>query len=140
MNKAEFVDAVASRIEVPRAAVQDVIDAALGTIQETLADGQEVLLPGFGKFAVTDRAERVGRNPRTGAAMVIRATQYPRFTAGAGLRTAVRGPEEAPATTAVSSGADVASMDTSTKEIADMSKSKKGKKDDKKGKKKGKKK
>lgn len=138
MNKTEFVDAVASRIGVPRAAAQDVIDAALQTIQDTLAEGRDVLLPGFGKFAVTDRAERVGRNPRTGDVMVIRATQYPRFTAGATLRGAVRGTEAAAVTPTAPQPVTPVASTTTAKEPIDVSKSKKGKKDNKK--KKGKKK
>ncbi len=140
MNRSEFVDAVSSRVDVPKATSQMVIDAALATIQDALADGHEVILPGFGKFAVTNRAERTGRNPRTGAPMVIRASQYPRFTAGATLRRAIQA-DAAPATKAapVHAKPSAPTATTAVKDADEVSTSKESKKD-RKSKKKGKKK
>ena len=136
VNKTEFVETVAARAEVSQPAVHDVIDAALMTIQDALAQGHAVTLPGFGTFTVTDRAARAGRNPRTGEALVIPATRYPRFAAGTALRSAVRGAAASAVAARAAEPSDLANVNRTQE--PDMSKSKK-KKDDKK-KKKGKKK
>ena len=54
------------------------------------ARGQEVNFTGFGKFHVAERGAREGRNPRTGETMTIAASKVPRFTAGSGLKKAVK--------------------------------------------------
>jgi len=48
-----------------------------------------VSLVGFGTFSVSKRAARLGRNPRTGAALKIKAAKVPRFKAGKGLKDAL---------------------------------------------------
>ncbi len=48
-------------------------------------------LTGFGKFSVAHRGARTGRNPQTGAAVKIKASKTPRFSAGATLKQAVSG-------------------------------------------------
>jgi len=54
-----------------------------------LAAGDRVQLVGFGTFKVTERAEREGRNPQTGAVITIPATKTPSFSAGAELKKSV---------------------------------------------------
>jgi DNA-binding protein HU-beta len=50
-----------------------------------------VTVAGFGKFHVSERRARLGVNPRTGERIQIAATRVPRFTAGSGLKSAVKG-------------------------------------------------
>lgn len=90
MNKSEFVEAIAVRSGASEADARGVLEAALAEIQETLANGGEVALLGFGKFSTGRRAGRTGRNPRTGQALTIAASTYPRFTPGTALRSAVK--------------------------------------------------
>ena len=90
MNKSAFVEAVAVRSGASAPDARRVIEAALVEIQETLASGGEVALLGFGRFSTGARAGRTGRNPRTGQALTIAPSTYPRFTAGAVLRAAVK--------------------------------------------------
>lgn len=137
VNKSEFVDRVAARVAVERAGVEEVIDATLLAVQAALVEGDEVVLPGFGRFAVTVRAERAGRNPRTGDAMVIPASQYPRFTPGTTFRAAVRAADQRNSQGAtVQAVATVAPTSQKTQEAGEMSKKKKKDKKGKKGKKK----
>ena len=65
------------------------MDAVLSTIEKTLKGGDDVI-HGFGKFHVASRGAREGRNPRTGETMTIAASKVPRFTAGSGLKKAVK--------------------------------------------------
>ena len=92
MNKAEFIDLVArdQRIE-SRQAATDAVEAVLDGIGEVLGSGDEVGFTGFGKFSVSERGERQGVNPRTGERITIAASRAPKFSAGAGLKSRVKG-------------------------------------------------
>ena len=90
MSKSEFVDKVAAEAGLSKKDAAAAVDAVLGTIESTLKSGGEVTFTGFGKFHVASRGAREGRNPRTGETMQIAATKVPRFTAGSGLKKAVR--------------------------------------------------
>jgi DNA-binding protein HU-beta len=59
------------------------------TVTGALKDGDQVVLVGFGTFAVKDRAARTGRNPQTGAEIQIKAAKVPGFKAGKALKDAV---------------------------------------------------
>ena len=89
MNKGELVDAVAGSAGLSRADAAKAVDATLDAIQGTLAAGGGVSLVGFGTFSVKARAARMGRNPRTGEAIQIKASNVPGFKAGKGLKDAV---------------------------------------------------
>ena len=90
MTKAEFVDRIAGNFDSKKAAA-DAVDAVLGGIEDTLAGGGAVNFTGFGKFSVADRAARQGVNPRTGERITIAAGRVPKFSAGAGLKSRVKG-------------------------------------------------
>ena len=89
MNKGELVEAVAASAGLSRADATKAVDATLDAITSTLANGGSVSLVGFGTFSVKARAARMGRNPRTGEAIQIKASNVPGFKAGKGLKDAV---------------------------------------------------
>ena len=91
MTKSEFVDHVASEADLSKGDAASAVDAVLTTIQETLSRGGEITFSGFGKFHVAERGAREGRNPQTGETMQIAASKVPRFSAGSGLKKAVKG-------------------------------------------------
>jgi DNA-binding protein HU-beta len=91
VNKSEFVDQVASRSGIGRKEAAVAVDAALATIEDALTRGSEVTISGFGKFHAAERSAREGVNPATGEKIQIAAARVPRFTAGAGLKKAVKG-------------------------------------------------
>jgi DNA-binding protein HU-beta len=90
LTKAEFVDRIAGDFDSKKAA-GDAVDAVLDGVADVLAGGGEVNFTGFGKFAVADRAARQGINPRTRERITIAASRVPRFSAGAGLKSKVKG-------------------------------------------------
>ena len=90
MTKSDFVDQVASASGLSKKDAGSAVDAVLGTIENALKSGDEVSFTGFGKFHVAERGAREGRNPRTGETMTIAASKVPRFTAGSGLKKAVK--------------------------------------------------
>ncbi|MBT0571111.1 HU family DNA-binding protein [Curvibacter sp. CHRR-16] len=89
MNKTELIEHIASQADISKAAAARALDAALGAVQATLKKGGEVSLVGFGTFAVGKRAARVGRNPRTGASIKIKAAKVPKFRPGKALKDAL---------------------------------------------------
>jgi DNA-binding protein HU-beta len=89
MNKGELIESVASAADVSRAEATRAVDAVLDSVTRTLANGGAVSLVGFGTFSVKRRAARTGRNPRTGEAIQISASNVPGFKAGKALKDAV---------------------------------------------------
>ena len=90
MTKSDFVEKVASESGLSKKDAGSAVDAVISTIENALKNGEEVSFTGFGKFHVADRGAREGRNPRTGETMTIAASRVPRFTAGSGLKKAVK--------------------------------------------------
>ena len=91
MTKSEFVDQVASRANLGKKEAGDAVDAVLNVIEDTLSRGSEVTFSGFGKFHVAERGARQGVNPRTGERITIAGGRVPKFSAGAGLKSSVKG-------------------------------------------------
>ena len=90
MTKSDFVDKVAAESGLSKKDAGAAVDAVISTIEGALKSGDEVSFTGFGKFHVAQRGAREGRNPRTGETMQIAASKVPRFTAGSGLKKAVK--------------------------------------------------
>ena len=89
MNKAELIDAIADSADLSKAAAGRSLDAAIEAITKALKKGDTVTLVGFGTFSVRKRAARMGRNPRTGDAIKIKASKVPAFKAGKALKDAI---------------------------------------------------
>ena len=90
MTKSEFVDQVADRAGLSKKDAANAVDSVLETIESTLSRGSEITFSGFGKFSVSQRSAREGRNPATGERIQIAASKVPKFTAGAALKKAVK--------------------------------------------------
>jgi len=90
INKAELVDAVATKTDLSKKEVTAVIETLIDKITEEMRKGNKVTITGFGIFKTSKRAARVGRNPQTGAAIKIAASTVPKFSAGKGLKEAVK--------------------------------------------------
>ena len=90
MNKSELVKQIADRAGLSQAKAGDALDAFCASVIDALAQGGEVAIIGFGTFKTSDRAERMGRNPQTGEAVLIPASRVPKFSAGKALKDAVK--------------------------------------------------
>ena len=91
MNRKDLAEALAKKTETSNAAADRTIAAFIDIISGALKKGDKVALVGFGSFEVRKRAARVGRNPKTGAELKIKASKVPAFKAGATLKAAVNG-------------------------------------------------
>jgi DNA-binding protein HU-beta len=89
VNKTELIDYVASNADIPKAVAARALESTIEAVKLTLKEGGSVSLVGFGTFAVGKRAARVGRNPRTGASIKIKAAKVPKFRPGKALKDAI---------------------------------------------------
>jgi len=91
INKNELAKAVAEETGLSSGQAKEAIDVALERIANELGAGNEVALSGFGKFAISERSARQGRNPQTGETIDIAASKAPRFSPASAFKGAVNG-------------------------------------------------
>ncbi len=91
MTKNELAERVASQTGMPASQARQALEVTIETISDELAAGGEVALAGFGKFSVSQRAARQGRNPATGATINIAASKAAKFSAASALKKRLNG-------------------------------------------------
>jgi DNA-binding protein HU-beta len=89
VNKNDLVATVADTSGLSRADATKAVDAVFEAITQSLKQGTEVRLVGFGTFTASKRQATTGRNPRTGEEIQIPASTQPKFKAGKGLKDAL---------------------------------------------------
>jgi DNA-binding protein HU-beta len=89
MNKKQLVERMVERTDSPKGEAEKHLEAFTTTISEALEAGEEVQLPGFGKFYVREQKAREGRNPQSGEKMRIEARKVPAFKAGKALKESI---------------------------------------------------
>ena len=96
MNKSQLVRTVSDSTLLSRRTVEDVVDTLFDSVVTAVQSGRKVTVIGFGTFTPTDRAPRLGRNPRTGAAVPIPASKGVRFATSSAFKNALNSKEGAP--------------------------------------------
>ena len=91
MNRTELIEAIATQAEIPKTTAAAALTATIDAVTKALKKGGAVSLVGFGSFSVSKRAARVGRNPRTGSPIKIKARKVAKFTPGSKLKDEVNG-------------------------------------------------
>ncbi len=92
MIKSELVQIISNRNpHLYQRDVENIVNAVLEEITETLAAGNRVELRGFGAFSVKNRPAREGRNPRTGETVMVEEKWVPFFKTGKELRNRLNG-------------------------------------------------
>lgn len=90
MTKAELVDKIYIKAALPsKAKAEEALAAVLDVLKDAIKAGDSVTFTGFGTFKVTERAERQGRNPKTGEAITIPKANVVKFTPGKALKDAI---------------------------------------------------
>ncbi|QCN93976.1 HU family DNA-binding protein [Azospirillum argentinense] len=90
MNKNDLVAHVADAVGLSKTDATKAVDAVFDGIADSLKNGEEVRLVGFGTFAVAERAASEGRNPRTGEKIAIPASKQPKFKPGKTLKDGLK--------------------------------------------------
>jgi DNA-binding protein HU-beta len=88
MNKGEFITYMANQHGITKVEAERIINTYNESTTSALAEGNDIVLVGFGKFYATKVEAREGRNPSTGSPLQIPAYIQPRFTAGEKLKSA----------------------------------------------------
>lgn len=91
MNKGELIDAVSKMTQHSKAQTEEMFNAFMAVVQNSLTSGNSVQMIGFGTFAVEERAARIGRNPATGKELKIPAKRVVKFKVGGKMKDAVAG-------------------------------------------------
>lgn len=86
MTKNELADKVAERTGLGSSQARQAVEAVVDTVSDELAGGGEVSLAGFGKFSVSNRSARQGRNPATGETINIAASKAAKFSSASALK------------------------------------------------------
>ncbi len=89
MNKGDLVEQIAQAAEISKSAAERAVDALIGAVKTSLRKDELVTLVGFGTFYAGKRAARIGRNPRTGEPLDIKAARLPKFRAGKALKEGI---------------------------------------------------
>ena len=71
LTKVKLIDSTYNQVNLPKNKSAQVVDSLLETIKKTLENGEDVMVSGFGKFCVKDKGKRKGRNPHTGADLML---------------------------------------------------------------------
>ena len=92
LTKAHLIERIRSNNDLTKKQSTDIVEATIDIIKNTLASGEDVLISGFGKFCVKQKAERKGRNPATGDDQMVPARRVVTFKCSGKLRDRVNGP------------------------------------------------
>ena len=86
MNKNDLIKVMSQKMEDNKNVAEKALAAFMDVIKDEMIKGNKIHLVGFGTFEVTERAEHMGRNPKTGESLLIEASKAPKFKAGKALK------------------------------------------------------
>ena len=91
LTKIQIVNSIVNQIGFPKNHSSELIETLLEIIKKALESGEDVLISGFGKFCVRSKKERKGRNPSTGADMLLRSRKVVTFKSSGKLKKRLNG-------------------------------------------------
>ena len=86
LTKANVTELIQKRLNLSKAASADVVESLLEIMKRTLESGEDLLISGFGKFHVKEKAQRRGRNPQTGGDITLKPRRIVSFKCSGVLR------------------------------------------------------
>jgi integration host factor subunit beta len=90
MTKSELIDLIARRQnQVPAKAIEEAVNLILETLTDALVADDRIEIRGFGSFTLHHRKPRIGRNPKTGAAVSLPSKRVPHFKPGKELKESI---------------------------------------------------
>jgi DNA-binding protein HU-beta len=89
MNKTQLVEKLAEEYDFTKVFARDIVDNVFNSLAETIQQGREVSILGFGNFKVAERQARPGRNPRMGEPIKIAASKNTKFKPATSLRASL---------------------------------------------------
>ncbi len=93
LTKEDLVDSIYNHLGLTKKQSNEVFESLFEIIKDTLENGEDILISGFGKFCVRDKGERRGRNPQTGDDMMLGSRRVVIFKCSGVLRNRINGAE-----------------------------------------------
>jgi len=94
LTKQSFIEKISEEINLTPSQAKDTVEHLLEIMKSTLASGEDIMISGFGKFQVNDKAPRKGRNPATGKDMMLEKRRVVTFKCAGALRARVNGAKD----------------------------------------------
>jgi integration host factor subunit alpha len=94
LTKTDIVETISEKLDLKPAQAQETTEDLLEIIKSTLTSGEDIMITGFGKFQVNDKAPRKGRNPSTGRDMMLKGRRVVTFKCAGKLRDRINGDQE----------------------------------------------
>ena len=91
ITKAQMIDSIYRQVDLPKIRSVQVVESLLEIIKQSLENGEDVLISGFGKFCVKEKRKRRGRNPQTGENLMLAERRVVRFRCSGRLRDKING-------------------------------------------------
>lgn len=91
LTKADLIETIQSNNSLTQKQSTDIVETTIALIKDTLASGEDVLVSGFGKFCVKEKAERKGRNPSTDEDLMLSERRVVTFKCSGKLRERING-------------------------------------------------
>jgi integration host factor subunit alpha len=91
LTKSDLIEAISDRFKISSIEAKDLLETLLETMKSTLASGEDLMISGFGRFQVNDKAPRKGRNPATGGDMILEKRRVVTFKSSGKLRDQING-------------------------------------------------
>jgi integration host factor subunit alpha len=91
LTKDHIATSISNHFDLPKTRSVELIESLLEIMKQTLEDGEDVLITGFGKFCVKEKSERRGRNPATGNDLMLGARRVVIFRCSSVLRDKLNG-------------------------------------------------
>jgi integration host factor subunit alpha len=90
ITKTTIIEKISEKINLTPSQAKDTVEHLLEIMKSTLASGEDIMLSGFGKFQVNEKAARKGRNPATGKDMILKKRRTVTFNAAGALRDKIK--------------------------------------------------
>ena len=91
LNKTDIIEKISANDMLKPAQAKETVETLLEIVKSTLESGEEVMITGFGKFQINEKSARKGRNPATGAEMILDKRRVVTFKCSGKLREALNG-------------------------------------------------
>jgi len=91
LTKTDFIETIRSNNGLTVKQSTDIVETIISTMKDTLSTGDDVLISGFGKLCVKEKAERKGRNPSTGGDLMLPSRRVVTFKCSGKLKEKING-------------------------------------------------
>ena len=94
VTRAHLIEAINQEVGVPKRDSEKMIVSILNRIDDVLSKGESVKISSFGSFSIRHKAERIGRNPKTGEEVPVSARYVVAFRPSAALKSRINNSEQ----------------------------------------------